>query len=364
MRWRTSVTLFASVGVASAALAQSNVDSAHKFAWGENVGWTNWRDANGAMQGVNVGPFVMSGFIWAENVGWMNVGDGTPAAPPHYANVDGADFGVNIDADGHLHGLAWGENVGWINFDGGALATPPQPARIEDSRLFGFVWGENIGWINLDDATHFVAIAPSETVIVSADPPTDNPFVAGQQPYRDVLDTGTGAGLTAGIGGAGSPAQGAIAYSPIEVTFSGAPTPAPATANITIACTGGLCPTVTGVSGSGAGPYNITLSGPIPPGHCTTLTFAGTAPGTALQYQSQPGNVGMDALTNTQDLLALIQALNNGSANLPGNLARYNVNRSTGVNPVNTQDLLRLVQLLNGALTTQAFNGASVAACP
>ena len=118
--------------------------------------------------------------------------------------------------------------------------------------------------------------------IVSASPPLDNPFVAGQQPFSDVLDTGSGAALTAG---------------------------------------------------SGAGPYSITLSSPIPPGHCTTLTFAGTPPGTRLQYQSQPGNVSMDAATNTQDLLVLIQALNNGAANMTDNLARYNVNRSTGANP-------------------------------
>jgi hypothetical protein len=69
-------------------------------------------------------------------------------------------------------------------------------------------------------------------------------------------------------------------------------------------------------------------------------------------------------VTNTQDLLALVQALNNAAANEPANAARYNVNRSTGADPVNTQDLLRLIQLLNGTLTTQPFNGATVAACP
>jgi hypothetical protein len=144
-------------------LAQSNVDNVvpNKFGWGENVGWTNWRDANGALDGVHVGPFVMSGFIWGENIGWINVGDGSPTTPPYYANVDGSDFGVNIDPDGDLHGYAWGENVGWINFDGGALATPPQPARIVCAnppgqplaRLTGYAWGENIGWINLADLT-------------------------------------------------------------------------------------------------------------------------------------------------------------------------------------------------------------------
>src|SRR5438552_1784710 len=160
------------------AFAQSNIDSTvpDKFAWGENIGWTNWRDANAAAQGVNVSGFVMSGFIWGENIGWINVGDGTPASPPFYANANGTDFGVNINPDGMMHGYAWGENVGWINFDGGAMATPAQPARIlcappagqPLARLTGYAWGENIGWINLSDLTagKFVAVNSATTPLL------------------------------------------------------------------------------------------------------------------------------------------------------------------------------------------------------
>ncbi len=217
--------------------------------------------------------------------------------------------------------------------------------------------------IEYGPSTVTVVVAATAQSIVDANPPVDNPWVAGTQPFVDVLDTGAGAALTAGIGGAGTSPQGPTAYSPISVTFDAPPSPAPALENVTISCTGGACPTITGVAGSGAGPYSITLSGPIPPLHCTTITFAG-APNAALRYQSQPGNANMDAATNTQDLLALVQALNNGTANQPENIARYNMNRSVNVNPVNTQDLLRLVQLLNGTNTTQAFNGAGAAACP
>ena len=165
--------------VAAHALAQSNIDNTvpNKHAWGENVGWTNWRGEATPGQGVLVSPFVLSGFIWAENVGWINVGDGTPGSNcgglPCYANVNGTDFGVNIAANGTLHGMAWGENVGWINFDGGAMVTPAQPARIlcgnpptqPLARLTGFVWGENIGWINLSslEATKFVALTAAAT---------------------------------------------------------------------------------------------------------------------------------------------------------------------------------------------------------
>ncbi|HEY3244636.1 MAG TPA: matrixin family metalloprotease [Phycisphaerae bacterium] len=200
--------------------------------------------------------------------------------------------------------------------------------------------------------------------IVSANPPTTNPYLAGQ-PFRDVLQTGSDTNLTQGIGGAGTPAAGGITYSPIAVTFNSTPLVPLTPAGVIVACTGGNCPTATAVTGSGAGPYQITLSGPIPPTQCTTFTFAGTAPGQKLQYQSLPGDTNLDYSANTQDLLALVQALNDGTANLPANLARYNINRSSEPSaPVNTQDLLREVQLLNGANTTQAFNGASVALCP
>ncbi len=205
--------------------------------------------------------------------------------------------------------------------------------------------------------------------ITSANPPTDNPYIGGTQPYRDVLDTGDLAPLTHGIGGAGTPTQDAVTYSPISVTFSGTPNALPSTSNVTLHCsyTGTAsnptpCPTVTGVSGSGSGPYMITLSDPIPPGGCTTIQFGGSC--STLRYESLPGDTNMSGITNTQDLLDLVQAINNGDANLPGNLPRYDINRTPSLpTPVNTQDLLRLTQLLNGALTTQPWNQVQVAAC-
>jgi hypothetical protein len=205
--------------------------------------------------------------------------------------------------------------------------------------------------------------------IVSANPPTaaGNPYQPGQ-PYADVLDTGMGATVTAGIGATGTLPQGAIQYSPIHVTFSGTISPLPTPANVTVTCTGGSlpCPTVTAVVPGGVNEFLLTLSGGIPPLSCTTITFMGTATGEKLQYRSNPGNVNLDAFgATTQDLLFLVQRINDGSANLTENLARYNVNRSALLPPhVNTQDLLRLVQLLNGVNTTQVFNGAVGAACP
>jgi hypothetical protein len=143
----------------------SNIDPAHKFGWGENIGWTNWQhDTPNPGDGVTVTPTHLSGLVWAQNVGWINLGDGSPTSGVHYANIDASDYGVNLDPDtGDLFGLAWGENVGWINFN----TTPVGDDRARfiacDHRFFGYAWGENIGWINLDDATRYVAVGPCET---------------------------------------------------------------------------------------------------------------------------------------------------------------------------------------------------------
>ena len=141
-------------GLMGLSFANSNVDDTNKFAWGENIGFLNFRDANAGTQGVQVNTDHLQGFIWGENVGWINTGNGNGP----YANIDNTNFGVNVDVNGELSGFAWGENIGWVNFGGGALATPAQPARVDFSqgRFFGYAWGENVGWINLDDSNVFV----------------------------------------------------------------------------------------------------------------------------------------------------------------------------------------------------------------
>ena len=94
--------------MAFAAAASSfavDIDPAHKFAWTEGVGWTNWYDSNGSLDGVSVEPTYLTGWIWAENVGWIKVGDGVPDDGVHYGNINGLDFGVNIDENKDLFGL-------------------------------------------------------------------------------------------------------------------------------------------------------------------------------------------------------------------------------------------------------------------
>ncbi len=148
---RSVLILGAAFAITSPALAQSNISPTNKHAWGENIGWTNWRDGNGGTQGAVIGIRFASGFIWSENVGWINLGDGTPVNGTNYSNANGADSGVNVLPSGFLSGFAWGENIGWVNF-GTQPSIGANGARVDGGRLAGFAWSENAGWINLDSA--------------------------------------------------------------------------------------------------------------------------------------------------------------------------------------------------------------------
>jgi hypothetical protein len=117
--------------VAAGRAYAGNIDPGNQgdqYAWGENVGWINFKPGQGP--GVTVTGIGLTGFAWGENIGWVNL------SPDN--------GGVKNDGLGHLSGFAWGENVGWINF-------APMDAGVTigaDGRFSGFAWGENIGWIN------------------------------------------------------------------------------------------------------------------------------------------------------------------------------------------------------------------------
>ncbi len=148
--------------VAASAHAASNIADTRKHAWGENIGWINWRDANDTLDGVEVwrGSH-LAGFAWTENAGWIKLGTGRVP----YANTDDTNFGVNIDpATGIMAGFAWGENLGWINFGPFPPSTTAAPARWNAAlhRAEGFAWSENAGWINLDDALAYVCSIPGD----------------------------------------------------------------------------------------------------------------------------------------------------------------------------------------------------------
>ena len=156
------------LGLASplAAAQLSDIDPTRAFAWSENTGYVNFNALPTGPDALRVLPsqsvaLHLGGFAWQENTGWINLGDGDPADGVAYANTDGSDFGVNIDAAGNLFGLAWSENTGWINFDTRPTLTPTsQQARIDftDRRFRGYAWSPTVGWINLDDADLFVQL--------------------------------------------------------------------------------------------------------------------------------------------------------------------------------------------------------------
>ncbi len=158
--WYTALLLglvlsLLAVGVA---LAAGNISATDKWAWGTNVGWLNFNDANG---GVTVYDDHLEGYAWGENIGWIRLGAHTGGGLHTYANDAAGSYGVNRDpGTGALSGYAWGAAVGWINFNpdhGGVTVS-------EAGEFSGYAWGENIGWIKFsgvaaDSTTYKVATA-------------------------------------------------------------------------------------------------------------------------------------------------------------------------------------------------------------
>ncbi len=150
----TLALLLASIVLPVCARAQtgSTIDPGAPFAWGANIGWTNWRPSTA--DGVRIGEFVVSGYLFAANVGWISLGSGSPANGIRYANNTGTDFGVNffpstLPGIALLRGLAYGANIGWINFE----ATGDARINLQTGALSGHAWSANCGWINLGTGT-------------------------------------------------------------------------------------------------------------------------------------------------------------------------------------------------------------------
>ena len=141
-----------------AAKGQTTIDPTNKYAWGANIGFTNWRPSDA--DGVNIGDNFCSGFIYGANVGWIKMGTGAPSNGTSYSNTSASDFGVNCTAgapdEKNLRGFAYGANIGWINFE----ATGNPRVILSTGQLRGFIWSANTGWINLDDANVFVQTTP------------------------------------------------------------------------------------------------------------------------------------------------------------------------------------------------------------
>jgi hypothetical protein len=132
--------------------AASTINATNAYAWGANIGWTNWLPS--PANGVVIGEFICSGYIYGANVGWINIGNGNPVNHIQYQNNSATDFGINYQLDptqpgfAILRGYAYGANIGWINFEN--LGNPR--VSLFTGTLTGYAYSANCGWINLNDA--------------------------------------------------------------------------------------------------------------------------------------------------------------------------------------------------------------------
>ncbi|HEY3243013.1 MAG TPA: hypothetical protein VGM03_06635, partial [Phycisphaerae bacterium] len=114
---------------------------------------------------------------------------------------------------------------------------------------------------------------PELPQLLGAIPPLSSPYALAQS-FRDVLQNTDNALVPQGIGVAGTPSEGPYDYASISVTFLGTPSPAPDASNTAVSCTDitgngqADCPSIASISGSGSGPYQITLSAAPPPREC------------------------------------------------------------------------------------------------
>jgi len=169
-----------------ASSTDGTIDSAYKYAWGENIGWANFGTSSGNVHVTDSG---LSGYALSETVGWIYLGD------------------VTNDGQGNLSGYAWSENAGWIKFnpDNGGVV-------INSSGEFtGSALGENIGWMIFDgDYTVKTDWRPrsarpacNNSSDDDGDGKTDYPNDPGCDSLTDADETdpsGGGGGLPAGAG--------------------------------------------------------------------------------------------------------------------------------------------------------------------
>ncbi|MFZ2149780.1 MAG: carboxypeptidase-like regulatory domain-containing protein [Minisyncoccia bacterium] len=93
-------------GKVFASETNGTIDSTHKYAWAENLGWINFGCDN---CGVAVTDSAITGYAWSSNFGWINLNPTTA--------------GVSNTSGGILSGHAWSSNLGWIDFTGVTINT-------------------------------------------------------------------------------------------------------------------------------------------------------------------------------------------------------------------------------------------------
>ncbi len=176
---------------ASASTTDGTIDSAYKYAWGENTGWINFGTVNGNVHVTDSG---MTGYALSETVGWINLNN------------------IINDGAGNLSGYAWSENTGWIKFNptnGGVIIN-------SSGEFTGSALSETIGWIifggdykvKTDWRPRSARPACNNASDDDGDGKTDYPADPGCSSLVDVDETDP---VAASSGGGGLPPQ---AYNP------------------------------------------------------------------------------------------------------------------------------------------------------
>ena len=145
-RTTAAARLAAALLVATSTLspAADFADSA-QYAWSENAGWLNLKDAYG---GAKFYDDHLEGYVWHENLGWIRLGTRTKGSPYTYLNTNPSDYGVNRNSlSGALSGYAWSENAGWINFASANAPNGGVNLNLASGELVGYAWAENVGWV-------------------------------------------------------------------------------------------------------------------------------------------------------------------------------------------------------------------------
>lgn len=164
-------------------LADSSIATGREFAYGANLGWTNWKYDPATPEGAVVGLYNLQGRLYAANVGWISLGDGAPNNGIQYAQTNG-EWGVNHDGTGGLTGFAYGANVGWILFD--QNWTRPPRVDLATGAMSGYAYGANVGWISLDGLA----------TTIDCGPDSDNDGIADGWEYEMLAGAGHPADLS------------------------------------------------------------------------------------------------------------------------------------------------------------------------
>jgi hypothetical protein len=171
--------------------AATTINSAHKYTYGANIGWMDWRGETNS--GAVIGEYVCSGYIYSANVGWIHLGSNAPRNGIQHQNNSATDYGVNHDGLGNLRGLAYGANIGWVTFENSGAPT----VHWQTGKLSGSIYSANCGWISLSNT---FACVQTDAIAPGTDSDGDGIADAWEWTYTNTLTAFTASSDTDGDG--------------------------------------------------------------------------------------------------------------------------------------------------------------------